>query len=258
MTSPFITIITVCYNSALTIKDTLESVALQSYKNFEHLIIDGGSTDGTLDIIRAWNGHTVCLLSEPDEGIYDAMNKGMAMASGEVLGFLNSDDFYANSSVLEQIAKAFQDKKLDACYADLAYVSQDSQRIVRYWRSKSFAKGDFALGWSPAHPTFYVRKSVVDRYGNFDKSFKLAADAELMMRYLECAEIRSIYIPGVWIRMRIGGQTNQSLKNIVQQNKEILIALAKNNVPFSRILFASNKITNRVWQFIYGRVRQYQ
>jgi glycosyltransferase involved in cell wall biosynthesis len=253
-----ISVITVCYNSAATIKDTLESVELQRYKNFEHLIVDGGSTDGTLEIVRAWKGHPIRLVSESDEGLYDAMNKGLTLASGEVLGFLNSDDFYADSSVLEQIAKAFQNKSLDACYADLVYVSCDNRRVLRYWQSKPFTRGAFALGWCPAHPTFYVRKAVVDKYGCFDRSFKLAADAELMMRYLERGKINSTYIPYVWVRMRIGGQTNKSLKNINQQNKEILIALEKNDVPFSKILFVTNKIINRILQFIFGRIKQSQ
>lgn len=258
MQPPFITVITVCYNSAATIKDTLGSITRQRYKNFEHLVVDGGSIDGTLEIVRAWNGHPVRLISEPDDGLYDAMNKGLALASGEVVGFLNSDDFYANAAVLEEIANVFQDKTLGACFADLVYVSQDNRRVVRHWRSKSFSKGDFGLGWCPAHPTFYVRKSVVDRYGGFDKTFRLAADAELMMRYLERGEIRSTYIPHVWVRMRIGGQTNQSLKNIFQQNKEVLSALKKNDVQFSRASFVVRKISNRAWQFISGRMRRRQ
>jgi glycosyltransferase involved in cell wall biosynthesis len=251
-----ITVITVCYNSASTIGDTLRSIASQSYKDLEHLVIDGGSTDGTLEIVRAWEGHRLRLVSEPDEGIYDAMNKGLALAAGGIVGFLNADDFYADQTVLEQIANVFQDEKVDACYADLVYVSQDNRRVVRYWESKPFTKGDFALGWCPAHPTFYVRKSVVDRNGCFDKSFRLAADAELMMRYLEREEIRSTYKPGVWVRMRLGGQTNQSLSNVVRQNKEVLRALRKNGVPFSTTLFAATKVANRVRQFFTGRVRR--
>lgn len=250
-----ISIVTVCYNSSQTIKSTLESVALQSYRNFEHLIVDGGSTDGTLDIIRAWREHPIRMVSESDEGIYDAMNKGLALATGDVVGCLNSDDFYADSSVLEKIANAFQDGSVDACYGDLVYVSQDSRRILRYWKSQPFVKGSFAKGWCPAHPTFYVRKSVIDRLGLFDRSFKLAADMEFMMRYLEHGKIRSIYISDVLIKMRVGGATNQSWKNIVQQNNEIFIALQKEGVQLSKPLFLMRKLKSRIYQFVAGRLK---
>jgi len=256
--SPRITVVTVCYNSAATIRDTLESIASQSYKNVEHIVVDGGSADGTLAIIRGWAGHSIRLVSEPDDGIYDAMNKGLKLATGEAVGFLNADDLYADSSVLGQIADVFQDKALDACYADLVYVSQDNQRVIRYWRSKVFKKGDFALGWCPAHPTFYVRKSVIDRLGYFDQSFRMAADMEMMMRYLENGGISFCYIPAVWVRMRLGGETNQSLKNIIQQNREILRALKKNNASVSLFMFVANKIINRIVQFASGLARHYR
>ena len=251
-----ITVITVCYNCAATIRDTLKSIASQSYNNFEHIIVDGASTDDTLSIIRGWTKHSIRIVSEPDNGIYDAMNKGMRLATGEVIGFLNADDFYADSSVLGQIASAFQDSTLDACYADLVYVSQDNRRIIRYWRSKIFRKGDFALGWCPAHPTFYVRKLTIERLGYFDQSFGIAADAEMMMRYLENGEINFCYIPAVWVRMRVGGTTNQSLKNIIRQNGEIFRALKKNNIAASRFLFVSNKIINRIGQLFCGLARR--
>jgi len=253
-----ISIITVCYNSALTIKDTLESVALQRYKDFEHLIIDGGSKDGTLEIVRAWKGHPVRMISESDDGIYDAMNKGLVLATGNVVGFLNSDDFYADSSVLAKITNAFQDESVDACYGDLVYVSQDSSRVVRYWKSRPFLNGSFAKGWCPAHPTFYVRKSAIERLGLFDRSLKLAADMEFMMRYLERGKINSVYIPDVLVKMRIGGATNQSWNNIVQQNKEIFFALRKNGVKYSKPLFLMSKFQNRLGQFIAGRLKRGQ
>ncbi|MEO8856426.1 MAG: glycosyltransferase family 2 protein [Burkholderiaceae bacterium] len=253
-----ISVVTVAFNSAATIADTLRSISSQSHADVEHLVIDGGSTDGTLDIVRSWTGHAVRLVSEPDEGIYDAMNKGFALASGEIIGFLNSDDFYASSSVLAEVVEVFRNASVGACHADLAYVTPDNRRVVRYWQSKSFVKGAFALGWCPAHPTFYVRKSVIARFGVFDKSLKLAADAELMMRYLERNGVRSVYIPRVWVRMRLGGQTNQSLRNIVQQNREILFGLRANGIPYSTLLFAINKIRNRIWQFVAGRMGQHE
>jgi glycosyltransferase involved in cell wall biosynthesis len=253
-----ISIITVAFNAARTIADTLESVAAQTHPEIEHIVVDGASTDGTPEIIGRHGMHVARLISEPDKGIYDAMNKGLVLASGEVVGFLNSDDFYADAAVLEKIANAFQDPAVDACYADLVYVNQDNSRVVRYWKSKPFAKGDFAKGWCPAHPTFYVRKSVIERLGFFDQSYKLAADVEFMMRYLERGQVRAVYIPHLLVRMRLGGVTNQSWKNIVQQNKEIFAALRKNGVPFSSIWFAANKVVSRFKQFIVGRIRRHQ
>jgi glycosyltransferase involved in cell wall biosynthesis len=197
------------------------------------------------------------LISELDKGIYDAMNKGLEQATGDVVGFLNSDDFYADTGVLAKIAKAFEDPVADACYADLVYVTQDNSRVVRYWKSKQFTKGDFAKGWCPAHPTFYVRKSVIERLGLFDKAFKLAADFEFMVRYLERGEIRAVYIPHVLVRMRLGGATNQSWKNVAEQNKEIFGALRKNDVRFSRMWFAANKVVSRLRQFAVGHVRRH-
>lgn len=254
MALPKITVITVAYNSAKTIEDTLNSVAVQTYPNVEYIVVDGASTDETLTFVRNYRNPNIRLVSEPDKGIYDAMNKGLALASGEVVGFLNSDDFYADASVLEKIANAFQDPAVDVCYADLVYVTPDNSRVVRYWKSKQFTKGDFAKGWCPAHPTFYVRKSVIERLGLFDQSYKLAADVEFMMRYLERGQVRVAYIPHVLVRMRLGGATNQSWGNIVRQNKEIFAALRKNDILFSRILFVVNKVVSRLDQFIVGRM----
>jgi glycosyltransferase involved in cell wall biosynthesis len=247
-----ISVITVTYNSAKTVADTMVSVAMQSYADIEHLVIDGASKDNTLEIVRSHARSQTRLISESDDGIYDAMNKGLVLASGEVVGFLNSDDLYADASVLEKVANAFQDPAVEACYADLVYVSQDNRRVVRYWKSRSFIKGDFAKGWCPAHPTFYVRKSVIERLGLFDKSYKLAADVEFMMRYLERGQIRSVYIPHILVRMRVGGATNQSWRNIRQQNSEIFSALRKNSVAFSAVNFWMLKVLSRVWQYIFG------
>jgi glycosyltransferase involved in cell wall biosynthesis len=253
-----ISVITVAFNSAKTIMDTLNSVAAQTYNNVEHIVVDGASTDETLAFVRNHSNPDIRLVSESDKGIYDAMNKGLVLASGEIIGFLNSDDFYADASVLAKIANAFQDPAVDACYADLVYVSQDNSRVVRYWKSKPFTKGDFAKGWCPAHPTFYVRKLVVERLGLFDPSYKMGVDVEFMMRYLECGQIRAVYIPDVLVRMRIGGASNQSWKNIFLQNKEIFAALRKNGIPFSRMRFAVNKVVSRLNQFLAVRIGRHQ
>jgi glycosyltransferase involved in cell wall biosynthesis len=251
-----VSIITVAYNSAERIVDTLNTVAMQTHTEIEHLIIDGASNDGTVEIVLSRTSKAIRLLSERDKGIYDAMNKGLAHATGEVVGFLNSDDFYVDSEVLAKITNVFKDPAVEACYADLVYVTQDNSRVVRYWGSKPFSKGDFAKGWCPAHPTFYVRKAVIERLGNFDLSHKLAADVEFMMRYLELGNVRVVYIPHILVRMRIGGATNKSWKNIALQNKEIFAAMRKNGISFSIIWFTANKIASRIWQFAAGRVRR--
>jgi glycosyltransferase involved in cell wall biosynthesis len=248
-----ISVITVSYNSAATIADTLRSVANQSYQNIEHLIIDGRSKDSTVKIVEELRHPHLILSSEPDDGIYDAMNKGLKRASGEVIGFLNSDDFFADSDALDKVAAVFQDESVEACYADLVYVTPDDSRVARYWKSKVFKKGDFAKGWSPAHPTFYIRRSALDRIGLFDLTFNLAADAEFMMRYLEVGKIKSVYIPHVLVRMRLGGASNESWINIFKQNKEIFMALQKNNVPFSLIGFWVRKFYSRAQQYVFGR-----
>lgn len=253
--APLISVITVAYNAVSTIEAAICSVLGQTYGNVEYIIVDGGSDDGTLEILDKYRDRLASCHSGPDEGVYDAMNKGIAMATGDVVGFLNADDLFADATVLEQIAVAFQDARLDACFADLMYVSRDMRKVLRYWKSRPFTPGDFAAGWCPAHPTFYVRKLVLDRYGGFDQSFKLAADAELMMRLLEGWRISTAYVPAVWVRMRVGGQTNRSWKNILRQNKEIMRALRKNGLPFSMIGFMANKIVNRLAQFAAGHVR---
>lgn len=249
-----ISIITVSFNSDTTIADTIRSVAAQAYSNIEHLVIDGQSSDKTIAIVEANRHSNLIVTTEPDLGIYDAMNKGLTRASGDVVGFLNSDDFYADSLVLEKIAAVFHDESVDACFADLVYVTQDNKRIARYWKSKPFSRGNFAKGWCPAHPTFYIRKSAWHKFGGFDLSFKLAADVEFMMRYLEKGGVKSVYIPHVLVRMRLGGATNQSWSNVLKQNEEIFQALQKNHLTFGRFNFWLHKLYSRLWQYVEARL----
>lgn len=249
-----ISVITVAYNAEATIGDTLDSVAAQTGADFEHIVVDGNSSDNTMEIVKSKAHDRLRWISEPDNGLYNAMNKGAQLATGDVFGFLNADDIYADPSVLAQITSTFREGAVDACYADLAYVSQDNKTVLRYWKSRQFRIGNFALGWCPAHPTFYLRKSVVEPLGYFDESFRLAADGELMMRYLEVNEISSRYIPRVWVRMRVGGQTGQT-KNIYWQNKELFRALRKNNIPFSPVKFVVSKIINRIFQLGAARMK---
>lgn len=244
-----ISIITVCFNSAGTIEDTIRSVAEQNYHDIEHIIVDGASTDGTKEIIEQAES-VVNYISEPDEGIYDAMNKGIAMAKGEIIGILNADDFYANDGVLSQIAKAFEQQAVDACYADLVYVKQErTEEVVRYWKSSPYKSGLFRKGWMPAHPTFFCRKSVYEKYGNFNLNYKIAADVELLFRFLEKYRIKTVYLPRTLIKMRLGGTTNQSWRNIRTQNNEVLLALDEHYGRVSRLSFFLGKSLNRLSQF---------
>ncbi len=245
-----ITIITVCRNSAATIKDTLESVASQSYKNLEHIIIDGGSTDGTLAIIKEWGKYPVRLISEPDHGMYDAMNKGLRMAIGDIVGILNSDDLYYDDHVLENVSAAMDDASVDACYADLIYVDKSNlDEIVRYWKSADFKKGLFSRGWMPPHPTFFVRRLIYEKYGLFDLSYPLAADVDLLARFLERFQIKSVYIPKIFVKMRFGGVSNNSVINIIKQNIAIYKACKQNDVKVCLFSFLAAKITSRMKQF---------
>jgi glycosyltransferase involved in cell wall biosynthesis len=248
-----ISVITVSYNSETTIADTIRSVAIQIYPDIEHLVIDGASTDDTVKVVEANWYRNLLLNSEPDMGIYDAMNKGLGRSTGEIIGFLNADDFFADADALTLVAQAFEsDPCIEACFGNLVYVTQDNSKVVRFWKSRSYKKGYFARGWSPAHPTFYIRRSALNRLGHFDLNYRLAADVEFMMRYLELGGIQSKYIPQILVRMRLGGATNQSWRNILRQNLEILKAFKKNNIPYSLPSFAFNKLTNRVWQRLSG------
>ena len=246
-----ISVITVCFNAQNTIGHTLRSVRDQTHDPIEHIIIDGCSTDGTLKVVESEGKHVAMIVSERDKGIYDAMNKGIALATGDVIGFINADDFYASPHVLAVVAAAFDASGADCCYGDLCYVQQDDvAKTVRYWRSAPFALGMFGRGWCPPHPTFFVRREVYVRLGGFDLNFKIAADFELMARYLEAAHITSHYIPKVLVKMRLGGTTNRSLRNIFKQNMEIRRALSKIGRQSSLIGFLFNKLIIRAFQFV--------
>ncbi|MGO6971187.1 glycosyltransferase family 2 protein [Rhizobium leguminosarum] len=248
---PRISLITVCWNAEQTIADTLRSIDVQSYRNFEHIIIDGGSRDSTLAIIASAPAENRRMLSGPDGGIYEAMNKGIGLASGDIIGFLNADDTFESSDSLETVAATLENEAYDGCYGDLVYVSnRHTGRKVRYWKSRAFKSGSFARGWCPPHPTFYVRRSVYEQFGKFDLRYRLAADVELMMRFLEVARIRTIHIPRVLVRMRLGGATNKNVHNISRQNKEVLSALADHGFKVSKSMFWASKIVNRFGQFL--------
>ena len=246
-----ISIITVCYNSEKTIEDTLRSVREQKYENIEYIIIDGGSIDHTLAVVTTLGAHVAKIVSEPDNGIYDAMNKGIALATGDVIGFINSDDFYPSPDVLCVVASAFESSGADCCYGDVCYVQQGNvSKTVRYWRSAPFVPGFFSRGWCPPHPTFFVRREVYERLGGFDLSFKIGVDIELMARYLEVGRISNHYIPKVLVHMRMGGTSNRSLSNIVKQNLEIRRGFLALGLEFSWWRFMGNKVVSRALQFV--------
>lgn len=246
-----ISIVTATFNSARTIADTLDSIAEQAFDNVEHIVIDGQSRDGTLPILYSRKDRISRIVSEPDRGIYDAMNKGIALATGDVVGLLNSDDVFADRNSLLAVASAMQDADIDCCYGDLVYVdSSDLGRIIRYWKSRPFAPGLFRKGWVPPHPTFYVRRHVYERYGGFDLTYRLAADFELMLRFLEKHRVRSVHIPRVLVKMRLGGATNRSLSNIWRQNVEIYRSARKHGIDMSPIQFMLGKFWARSSQFL--------
>jgi glycosyltransferase involved in cell wall biosynthesis len=213
-----ISVITATFNSALTISDCLESVKSQTVKA-EHIIIDGRSVDKTLAIARSYP-HVSKLISETDSGIYDAMNKGITAASGEIIGILNSDDYYANPDVLEKVVSVFADPAIDTCYGDLVYVdSIDTKMIIRNWKSGSYDLRNFYMGWMPPHPTFFVRRKVYEQYGMFNLDLGSAADYELMLRFLVKHKVSTVYIPEVLVKMRAGGVSNESLRNRLKANR---------------------------------------
>ena len=247
-----VSIITVTFNSISVINDCLDSISSQEYDNIQHIVIDGASTDGTLSILESKHSQLNTLISKPDNGIYDAMNKGIKIATGDIIGFLNSDDFYLNNKVISKVVKEFEkDSFLDACYSDLIYVDQfNTSKTIRYVKSSKFQEGLFSKGWCPPHPTFFVRRSVYKKFGNFDLSYKFASDVDLMMRFLEKYKIKSKYIPEVWVKMRMGGVTNKNLKNIWLQNKEIIHSFNKNNLSVNLFKFLILKIISRLVQFL--------
>lgn len=219
-----ISIITVCYQSAATLADTLASVKAQTYADIEHILIDGGSEDGSVAMIQAYaasrGNDKVKWVSENDQGLYDAMNKGLAMSSGKWVGFLNADDFFADETVVARLVAALTSSEADCLYSDLVYVHpQKTQQIVRRWRSGNYIKNAFLWGWMPPHPTFYAKKSVYDRLGGYRLDLGSAADYELMLRFMHKNSISSTYLKFTSVHMRAGGVSNAQLKNRLQANQ---------------------------------------
>jgi glycosyltransferase len=236
-----ISVITAVYNRVATIGEAVDSVRAQTWPNVEHVVIDGASTDGTRELLQARRDEIAVLVSEPDKGIYDALNKGIAHATGDVIGLMHSDDLYADETVLADVAAAFADPRVDAVYGDLDYVAQgDTNKVIRRWRSGEYTPSMLTRGWMPPHPTLYLRRQVIERWGAFDASYRIAADYDAVLRYFGRGNIRPAYVPRVLVKMRVGGESNRSLARILRKSREDYTALRKNNMGGVAILMWKN------------------
>jgi glycosyltransferase involved in cell wall biosynthesis len=226
-----VSIITITRNSELTLKDTIDSVVNQTYQNIEYIFIDSKSTDNTLPIIQSFGKKISILVSEKDDGLYDALNKGIALATGDIIGILHSDDFYVNNKVIENVVNTLTNKNADALYADMYYVEKNNtNKIHRKWKSGNYTDGMFLNGWMPPHPTFFVKREVYKQFGSFNLNLTSAADYELMLRFIHKQKIKLAYLPEFIIKMRLGGKSNISLKNRMIANKEDRLAWKINNL----------------------------
>lgn len=236
-----VSIITSVFNAKDTISDTIESVLSQTHDDIEYIIVDAASTDGSIDIIKAYEDKITIFISEFDNGIYEGHNKGIALATGEIIGFLNSDDLFENEYTIEKIVNRFNSCNCDSVYGDLVYVKRDEiDYIIRYWKSREYNVSKLQRGWMPPHPTFYVKREIYEKFGSFNTDFKIAADYDLMIRFLSKAKITTSYIPEVLVRMKIGGKSNKSIKNIIQKSIEDLKAIHLNQVGDIYTLFLKN------------------
>ena len=236
-----ITIITAVYNRKNTIAMSIKSVNSQTYSNIQHVIIDGLSSDGTVDIVRNNMMKNAILISEPDNGIYDALNKGIIYSSGEIIGLMHSDDFFSDSHVLDEVANAFLNHDIDIVYGDLSYIDKDDpEKVIRYWKAGEYTEKSISYGWMPPHPALFIRKRVFDYIGFYNVNYKISSDYEFILRYFSKMAIRSIYIPRVLVKMRLGGISNQSLKKILIKSLEDYTALRSNNIGGVLTLLCKN------------------
>jgi glycosyltransferase involved in cell wall biosynthesis len=220
-----VSIVTACYNSASTIEDTIRSVILQEYAQIEYIIIDGGSTDGTLDIVKKYASRISKVFSGKDGGIYSALNKGIAAATGDIVAILHSDDLYADNAVIARVVETFEREKTDCVYGDLQYVDRDNtSRIVRNWKAGQYQEGMFESGWMPPHPAFFTKRACYEKHGQYNTAFRLAGDYELMLRFLHKLRLSVAYLPLVLVKMRTGGLSNQSLGARIRSFREDSLA----------------------------------
>lgn len=226
-----ISIITAVYNREATVAHAISSVATQTWPKVEHLVVDGASTDGTLAAVAAVSHPRMHLVSEPDRGIYDALNKGIARATGDVVGVLHSDDYFAHERVLSAVASAFSSPQVMAVYGNLDYVSTDDEaRVIRHWHSGSYSPAKLRRGWMPPHPALFLRREVFDRYGAYDTTYRIAADYDAILRYFSRGDLRPVYLPEVLVRMRVGGASNGSIGRLIRKSREDYRALRTNEI----------------------------
>lgn len=245
-----VSIITVAFNSAETIEDTIQSVLSQDHPDIEYIIVDGASKDGTIEIVQKYRDRITQFISELDSGIYDAMNKGIGLASGDVIGILNSDDFYADSKIISRVVQAFQQRSVDSVFGDLVYVrAENLEQIVRYYSSAKFHPHQFAYGWMPAHPTFFVKRWAYERYGLFKTDYKIAADYELLTRFLAKNKLSYHYLPEVMVKMRTGGVSTTNWKSNWTLNREIIRGCAENGIQ-TNLPKVLSKYFTKVFQLV--------
>jgi glycosyltransferase involved in cell wall biosynthesis len=239
-----ISIITISYNSSETINETIQSVLRQDYDDIEYIIIDGQSTDGTDEIIKTYYDKISKIICEKDNGIYDAMNKGIALAKGNVVGFINSDDMLNSDDCVTAIAKIFKIYNPDVVYGDKIYTeSSNTDKIIRYWKAGVYNRNNFRKGWMPPHLSTYIKRELYEKYGGFRKDFKIAADYELMFRFMYKYNAKSKYLPKIIARMRSGGISNKSIKNILQSNYEVYKSWRVNGFKISPFIIVRKPLS---------------
>jgi len=244
-----ISIITITYNSSKTLATTLESVAAQDYPNIEHIIVDGLSKDNTIEIVKQFP-HVAQWISEKDKGLYDALNKGIQMATGDVVGLIHSDDFLASNNAVSKIAKAFKENNVDSIIGDISFVNPDNLiKVIRHYSSKTWKPSKFARGYMPAHPAFYCKKELFEKYGYYKMGYKIAADYELLIRFLYTHKVSYKYIPETIVMMRTGGTSNENLKSRIVLNQEIVRACAENGIN-TNMFKLSLKYSNKVFEYV--------
>jgi len=236
-----VSIITAVFNRHSTLEHSISSVQSQTYPNIEHIFVDGLSNDGSVDLIRRLMRHHDKLISEKDSGIYDALNKGILMSTGDIIGVMHSDDYFSDTNVVKNVVNEFLAKNIDAVYGDLDYVSKtNSDKILRHWKSGEFSYGKLKFGWMPPHPTLFLRKEVFHLYGLYNQDLRISADYDAILRYFKLGNIRAKYIPRVLVKMRIGGESNKSFRKVLLKTREDFHAIKSNKIGGIMTLICKN------------------
>ncbi|MBP7278807.1 MAG: glycosyltransferase [Sedimentibacter sp.] len=250
---PLVSLITVSYNSEKTIADTIESILEQTYDNIEYIIVDGLSSDNTVSIAKNYEtefkdkGYSFIIISEKDSGLYDAMNKGIRLSTGDIVGILNSDDFYVNEYIIEKVVKMMMEENSDCLYADLLYVDEvNLEKVVRRWKAN---KGDFRLGWNPPHPTTFITKRSYDKYGLYKTDYKISSDYDILYRIIHKGKVKTSYLEEYIVKMRIGGKSTSGIKSNIISNKEIYNTLKENNQKF-KLAIIITRLLVKIKQFL--------